>query len=538
MTNNLLSIDVIKGFPKLTENDTTLYHDFSVEELEKLKKMEITVTSKEIDNYRNTAYSQLTEENISNLITKCRQETIRQIIIPLGLGYFFALYDKVGGNVDTIHNVRESIWATDEERERYENRGEYNSHVYHSNPAYAENNKHLKELRDQGKLIDPMTGKPLTDKYDQDHTISAKEIHDDAGRVLAEQVGEVLANSDFNLVGIDPSINRSKGKMTMSEFIQYVEKKKININKQIENLHRKEKENGVLTDSQRDSLEQLEKLQEKLESLDYERMLAMDEKARKKYNEKINKAYYTSQKFIKNTFVTSSKEGLKMGWQQALGLLLVDLTNAFFDELIDCWNHGITSASSNEKMSEALRIRFTRVGNKVVANWKNIIVAFCDGFVSGFLSNLLTVFINVFYTTLKNLIRIIREGMFIFYRAAKTLLFPEKGMSKEETWDDVLKILIAGSLTVGGIVLEEVIAKACEPLIFPGKDLFITICVGVLTGVSTVVILYGIDRWDPFGAKDVKKRNLLEKQIMQDYEKLQKEHEKYLCKMEELMGIA
>ena len=538
MTNNLLSIDVIKNFPKLTGNNTSESHVFSVEELEKLKNIEIAVTSEEIDNYRNAVYAQLTEESLSDLITRCRQETIKQIIIPLGLGYFFALYDKVGGNVDTIHNVRNNIWATDEERERYENRGEYNSHVYHSNPAYTENNERLKELRDQGKLIDPMTGKQLTDKYDQDHTISAKEVHDDAGRVLAEQVGEVLANSDFNLVGIDPSINRSKGKMSMSEFIQHVEKRKNVINKQIENLRRKEKENGVLTDTQRDSLEKLEKFQEKLESLDYEKMLAMDEKAREEYNKKVNKAYYTSQKFIKNTFVTSGKDGLKMGWQQAFGLLLVDLTNAFFDELSDCWKHGITSTTSNEKMSEALKIRLIKVGNKVIADWKNIIVAFRDGFVSGFLSNLLTVFINVFYTTLKNLIRIIREGMFILYRAAKVLLFPEKGMSKEEALDAALKILIAGSLTVGGIVLEEVIAKACEPLIFPGKDLLITICAGVITGVSTAVILYGVNKLDPFGVNDLKKRNLLEKQILHDYEKLQNEHEKYLANMEKLMGIA
>jgi len=535
MTNKLCPLQNMKLPPK---REVEPQYGATFQNLDTLLEKNVTVTEAEIEAYRNAAYAQLTEKNLSDLFADCRKEALRNIIIPLGLGHFVALYDKVGGNVDTVHNVRNDIWATDEERERYENRGEYDSHVYHSDRSYIENNKRLKELRKQGKLIDPMTGKPLTDSHAQDHIISAKEVHDDAGRVLAEQVGEILANSDFNLVGIDGQVNSSKGKMTMSEFITHVEKRKKTVSDQIENLRKKEEKNGGLTDTQRDSLEKLEKFQEKLESLDYEKMMAMDEKAREEYNKKVNEAYYKSKKFIKNTVVTSGKEGLKMGWQQAFGLLLFDLTNAFFDEVIDCWKNGIASASSDEKLSEALKIRLARVGNKVLADWKNIIAAFRDGFVSGFLSNLLTVFINTFYTTLKNLVRIIREGMFVLVRAGRTLLFPEKGMSKEEAWDAALKVLVAGALSIGGIALEEAVSKACEALVFPGKDTIITICVGILTGVSTAIVLYGIDKWDPFGAKDIKRRRLLEEQIERDAERLRADHEKYLTEMERILGLA
>ena len=86
--------------------------------------------------------------------------------------------------------------------------------------------------------------------------------------------------------------------------------------------------------------------------------------------------------------------------------------------------------------------------------------------------------------------------------------------------------------------MEEAVSKACEALVFPGKDLLITICVGVLTGVSTAIVLYGIDKWDPFGAKDIKRRRLLEEQIERDAERLQAEHEKYLTEMERILGLA
>ncbi|MFY9180386.1 MAG: hypothetical protein WAO12_11500, partial [Venatoribacter sp.] len=38
--------------------------------------------------------------------------------------------DKVGGEVDTVHNVRQGIYASGDEKKKYENKGAYNSDKY------------------------------------------------------------------------------------------------------------------------------------------------------------------------------------------------------------------------------------------------------------------------------------------------------------------------------------------------------------------------------------------------------------------------
>ncbi|WP_155761496.1 hypothetical protein [Helicobacter bilis] len=40
------------------------------------------------------------------------------------------LDSKDGGNVNTTHNVRQGIYASDKERQRYEQRGDYDSKAY------------------------------------------------------------------------------------------------------------------------------------------------------------------------------------------------------------------------------------------------------------------------------------------------------------------------------------------------------------------------------------------------------------------------
>jgi hypothetical protein len=57
------------------------------------------------------------------------------LVTTFGLD-FLLLEDKKGGDVDTIHNVRKGIWATDIEKEKYENREKYDSDSYHKDKNY------------------------------------------------------------------------------------------------------------------------------------------------------------------------------------------------------------------------------------------------------------------------------------------------------------------------------------------------------------------------------------------------------------------
>lgn len=473
----------------------------------------VSVSDDEVRQYVERIDAAFTEKNIDDLLADCRSRAINAIIVPLGLGKFVALYDKVGGNVDTIHNVREGIYATEEEKQKYEGRGEYDSRPYHSHPGYRAANKEYTEQRKNGGVGDVYTGQMLEDEHDLDHVIPVKEIHDDPGRVLAELDGPELANSPENLAPTAPGINRSKKAKSMSEFLADVAKRKTAIQTEIDNL----KSTGELNENQKIELERLENKKRDLDDLDMAKMREVDEEARRDYEQKVTTAYYTSNKFIVNVCKTSSTEGLKMGAQQAFGLLCYELFNALFDEVLDIWCNDLVDPDS-ETWMESVKKRLKRVGEKIIGEWRELLASFRDGFFGAIFSNVLTVLVNAFLTTFKNIIRIIREGVYVLIRTAKSIIFPEEGKSLRDALDDALKIFVAGAITVGGVALDEALNQVFTTL--PFKETLVAIFSGLVTGVSTALAMYALDKLDPFGVKDRKRRELFYAQIRSDEKEL------------------
>ncbi|WP_077541065.1 hypothetical protein [Rodentibacter genomosp. 1] len=140
---------------------------------------------------------------------------INSLATTFGLD-FLLFEDKKGGNVDTIYNVRKGTWATEEEKQKYDNREDYNPEIYHKHENYIKNNKEMSNNKKNGEVVDAYIGEnvPVNAKIDQDHIVSANEIHNDPGRILAELKGEDLANRDENLVPVSSSLNRSKQDMS------------------------------------------------------------------------------------------------------------------------------------------------------------------------------------------------------------------------------------------------------------------------------------------------------------------------------------
>lgn len=130
----------------------------------------------------------------------------------------FMIKDQNGGNVDTPLTARKYGLKDEEAQKRYDskNRGDYaDKNVkkqYHSN-HFIDRNREASELKEQGKLFDAYTGQKIAPngRYDLDHTISAKEIHDDRAVYLANLNGADLAVADSNLNHTNQSINRAKG---------------------------------------------------------------------------------------------------------------------------------------------------------------------------------------------------------------------------------------------------------------------------------------------------------------------------------------
>ena len=466
-------------------------------------EFDLEVKEEEVQELLEILEKELDDERFSQLLSSCRDDVLSAIVGPFGLGGMVSHGDKVGGNVDTVHNVRKGTYATDRERQAYEDRGDYKStgvgHRVHNDQRYRQTNKVTSEQQKTAEGVkDLYSRKRLTrnSKKDLDHIKSAKETHDDRGRVLAELATEDLANRPENLTPTNRTTNRSKGKKPLVEFLESLPRLKEENQDKIKALESKRS----LTRDEETTLRKLKEKQKTYEAVDADKAMEADRKARKAQDREINRRYYTSARFAKNTLATSASEGYKMGLQQAIGLVLCEFFRATFDELHDIYANGFSAGFEDSRFFAVLKERLFRVGTRVAARWKEACVAFRDGFISGFLSNLVTVIINMFVRTGKRIVRIIREGFFSLLKAIKILCFPPEGMTMAQAAHESSKLVAAGLVAIGGIVVEQQIDNMIKvaPWLEPFADILTAVLIGGLTGLATTFIVYAIDRIDLF----------------------------------------
>jgi len=219
--------------------------------------------------------------------------------------------------------------------------------------------------------------------------------------------------------------------------------------------------------------------------------------AQAEIDREINRTYYTSIKFAGAVVRTGAVEGVKMGFQQAFGEVLVEFFAAVFDEIND-WskNHRAETALLKE-----LKASLLKVAHRCEKKLQAALDAFKLGSISGFFSNLVTTLINVFVTTSRRLVRMLREGIFSLLRGLKILLYPPEGLSFREATHEASKILFAGVMVVGAIPVEEWLEKqlALIPLLTGVAPAASTAIVGGLTALITAFGVYLIDLADLFG---------------------------------------
>lgn len=485
-----------------------------VDRIEIAYNLDMQVDAKEVDATLKQIKERYDEERVALLMEECRTSVLDCIIRPFGLaGVIFK--DQLGGNVDTIHNVRnkeasedgQGVYATKESKEAYTNREDYTKDVaskYHQNENYKQTKKQAKRDLEEGKLQDSYRDGEVkkNDKVDIDHIISTKEIHEDPGRILAGLDADGLANKDSNLTPTDRSVNRSMQEKNVEQYISYLERTKDDREKKIKELENKDK----LSDQDRKNLNKLKKLNE----VNVDKLKEKDEEAREVYQKEINETYYASKKFKGSVTKTSATEGIKMGFQQAVGLLLREFALAIFDEFEV---KGLFSNKKKLKIDKSflneLKERLERVAKRIMSKWDDVVKSFAQGTISGFLSNIITVIINTFYTTAKRTVRMIREGFYSLVKAFKVLLFPKPGISVNAAAHEATKILTGGVIVGLGIVAEETLEKALQyiPLIAMIADKISPVVIGIITGLSIMLITYLIDKLDLFGAMQEHKNN-------------------------------
>lgn len=415
------------------------------------------------------------EEKASKLIDSCKDVVIASILGPFGLTKLMQV-DTDGGSVTTLHNAKKEVYANDKDKKRYER--DYNAKKYRDdNQKYEAKKEELKNQFENNELKDIYTGKDLKDKifqvdkngnarqrveYDTEHIVAAKEIHDNskAKLYLTEEEATNIANDDSNLGAINYSINSSKRQKELEEWLELPSTN-----------------DSSLTNAEYYKINKKEALKK-------------NSQARKKLESKLQKAelkYYAV-----NIGLTGLKQGAKLGLREVLGLLLKEFVEGVFTEI-----KTIKAKKENNKKNliDQFKESVSNIVTKLRSKWKDFLSVFKDGFISGFFSNLITVVVNMFITTVKRIVKIIREGILSLFKAIKLIVNPPKEMSSGDVFFEATKIIGAAITTIIGLLMEEAVEDFIKsiPFLTPFASFIAPVITATITGIATVFVVYAID---------------------------------------------
>ena len=445
-------------------------------------KYDFTVSKDEAKEFLEQFKKDFNQERFDKLIIDCRKEVINSIVTPFGLGKIIAAYDKAGGNVTTVHNANNKDFI-DFDGEKYKkgvyaqqedeyNRNDYTNTKNSNGQQFAGNGKNSvgsnftkSKMDNDNNVIDAYTGKTQrADTTSPDHIESLSQYHKDGGFMQSNKQKADFGTDENNLALTDRSINQS-----MRDFSK-------------ENWKDKESEKGL-------------KNKDKF-GIDEEKLNNELKKAKEVKENHLPTNLEKGEYYLKNSASTGLNEGSKMGMQQAIGLVMTEFFTALFDEILDIYKNGFSNGFEDDRFFIVLKDRLKNIALKIQAKWKNVAIAFKDGFLSGFISNLVTTAINMFVTTGKRVVRIIREGIFSLFKAIKMLIFPPENMTYEEAMHEAKKVVASGLIISLGVIAEQYIDTLIKGSVIlePFSDILTTIFVGAITGLAVTMTVYYIDK--------------------------------------------
>lgn len=475
ITEKNKSLSFVSGVVDQKDVDKVLSSDVDIQKLNGLSystdlSYSLNADPEEVAALLSDLKDSFNKERMEKLLDETKNGIISSIAGPFGLGKVLSAYDKAGGNVTTIHNAHDSIYARDEDRykrEDYTNTKNSEGNQFAGAGKNSVGADFTSSQMDENHMVqDAYTGKvQKADSTSPDHIESLSQHHKNGGFMQNSEKKSDFATDENNLALTDRSINQS-----MRDFDK-------------EGWMRKKTE-GNIENKDRFSIDE-EKLKEQVK------------KGKATSEEYLPSGKEKAQYYIKNTATTGLNEGVKMGSQQAFGVLLVEFFSSSFIEIRNAFNEGL----EGETLYKDIKIRLKRIGHNLASKWKGVIQGFSDGFISGFISNLITVIVNMFVTTAKRLVRMIREGVFSLLKALKLILFPPANMSYQEVMHEAMKLIAAGGVVIAGVALEEVVEKMVLsiPFLAPFAPVVTAVIVGSLTAIAMALVTYLIDKMDFFG---------------------------------------
>lgn len=421
----------------------------------------------------------------SSIFQQYEKVIIDSLITSFGLD--FLIQDQHGGDVDTIHNVRKigqdelMAYKNSSNESAYNNRPDYDARSYHAGGNFQRTKHEAKETWQE-------TYKDIVDQYQSgkigfyghtnaispnrkaelDHIIECKSIHDDRGRVLSGLSGESLADDPVNFAWTNKSLNASMGAWAKGKNEQY------------------RKEHGCDAPMGMVDIKAYVNEHPDLDPETKQNLLAHYEKAKKAYDAKINRAYYTSKSFFRDTTFAAAKTGFKMGVRQVLGLVFSEIWFAIKDTIK-------AGKSTGESLFRSIGEGVKQGLLNAKSKYKELMERFLDGAIAGVLSSLTTTLCNIFFTTAKSLVRIIRQSWSSLVSATKVLLFNHECLPPGERIRAAAKILATGASVVAGTMVSELIAKTAVGAIPVVGSIVQTFCGTLVTGIMSCSLLYMLD---------------------------------------------
>lgn len=422
------------------------------------------------------------KNQLEMLLYSSKDQVLTSLVKPFGLGGVL-FRDKLGGKVTTIHNAKQDIYANDSDsydRKKYTRSKNSHGNRFEGNSKKSVGSEFTRSKMDNnGYVVDAYTKKiEKASNTSPDHAYSLSEYHKNGGFMQSNTKKADFATDHDNLNLTKRSINQS-----------------------MRDYDKKEWAEAKQADRNVSNSEYFEINEEALNEL-YKKG---QETAKKHLPSNIEKTKY----YTKNIALTGINEGVKMGLQQALGLVILETVNALYTEIVDIFNNGLKA--NNESFFKELRIRCDRVVSRVINKRKEIVVAFGEGALPAFISNMITTLINMLYTTCAKTVRAIREGFYSIFKALKIIIDPPQGLTRNEAYHEASKLIATGAILTTGILIEEAIKNAiiATPVIGaflkPFADVLTGVLIGIITGVSSALVVYLIDKIDLF---NVNKNNI------------------------------
>lgn len=417
-------------------------------------------------NHIDNGYKPSKDENIyDSIFVEYERVVIQSLITSFGLD--FLISDQYGGDVDTIHNVRQIDkdknlgYKSSKNEDIYNKKEVYNGVEYHRGGNFQKKKHNARENWQA-------TGVDIKDEYngnsigfyghtkaitpdrkaELDHIISAKENHEDRGRVLSGLSGKELADAEDNFAWTNKSLNASMQDKKIEDYIA---------------------------------------LHPELDEETKRRLLEKDKQARQAYNKKITKSYYTSTTFFKDTAKAATKVGVSMGLRQALGLIFSEIWFAVREQLR-------VEKQSGENLFNSIAKGIKNGYSNAKIKYKEIWQKFIEGAIAGVLSSLTTTLCNIFFTTAKSLVRVIRNSWASLVEATKILLFNPDCLPFGERFRAASKIIATGASIVLGSVVGDIIAKSGIGVIPVLGEIVQVFCSTLVTGIMSCSLLYLLDR--------------------------------------------